>query len=745
MSREMSEDENVMLMIKEADAKFNAKRASLAEVKEACMKILVQQQQENTQEDFKEKYMDAVESIGHLETEKVLLMYQVERLRDVLEGTEEELAELHWNHQQITRELEKEKVAKYLLLQKMNCMQEQLEERKITEAVEMTNTNDLDQGIQSNLKQEEYSGARKMELKSADDGMQQLWSSTANLADGEQKHLTNTSFEAKHNMQGQAKILAQRGADDVLLEESTRLIKAGENMMIAEKVNHVHHCEAERSTLNNVMEGSGSETFEPVKVDSERSDSESKGQKEEELIFGASRVSLEESAHNETQSDVEAREQVACDHSLSNAVKEGERKQIEQKKTITMEMPDGTNLESTDVYGSIARVPGQDHGVTPRETRWEGTKEWNREAISSGKSDKDLGMDCKAEDIESGRKDILDGVGRADDEWIECGRNREEVTNPFQSVKATIPSLAKDGVSANLKQDLGSDEEQQHGKVMSEENKNPVKSQETDGWLQSSIDEINQEACSRRNEGKDINEKASVGVLQEDNADEGNEMNVDLDAQEHNIGMGGSVQGEGKQTHNGSNTEENNGEREKSPLEMFVQLIRTIITQKNLTKNEGQASRKDDADDCRSELRGERDEEIKEQNEEHQELYVGEEKEELGSPGDGYGEKRGNDMSGDGPLEGTIKLTGPEGRKAAREFVGEAEGVADDLSDEEMHDAAESMASEPKAALCDGERKPDTEDDPENTPEDKMGFGQSLNRNESIMRHMKNKEACRVS
>ncbi|XP_069761642.1 sodium/potassium/calcium exchanger 1-like isoform X2 [Narcine bancroftii] len=296
LSREMSEDENMMIMIKE--------------------------------EDFKEKYMDAVESIGHLETEKVLLMYEVEQLRDVLEGTEEELAELHWRHAQVAKELESEKVAKYLLLQKVNYMKEQLEERKMSEVIEIAAAEDTDRDIQSHLEDEEYSGAKRMELKSDDCGkcsVQTLLSTAADLAEMEQKQSMDSSYETKHIMQHETNVPEEitnrksiersvstftQGADAIHREESTRLIEAGENASAPENVTHVPQCETEMSKSDRVIEGRGSQTFEPVKLVSEERESEYKGREAEE----ASQVAFVENSHNERQNEDEigAREQGAC-------------------------------------------------------------------------------------------------------------------------------------------------------------------------------------------------------------------------------------------------------------------------------------------------------------------------------------------------------------------------------------------------------------------------------------------------
>ncbi|XP_062894025.1 uncharacterized protein LOC134340558 isoform X1 [Mobula hypostoma] len=740
LSREMSEDENVMIMIKEADAKFNSRKASLAEAKEACVTKLMQQQQESeelmetedvdhkTQEDFKEKYFDAIESIRHLETEKVLLVYEVERLKDVLEGTEEELAELHWKYKQVTKELETEKVAKYSLLQQINCMKEQLKGRKKCEAIEITATENMNEGLLSNLKQEENLDERKMELKLDDfeiNSVQKLQNSASNLVGGVQE-----CFETKHKRKipeeisnGKHKERSMntftQGTDDMHVKDSTRLIKDVENITVAENVNHLQY-ETERFKSNKALEGIGSET-EPLMLRSEGRDSEhketeaSKGQEEKELIFEVSKVASEETAHNENQSENEAATRGQfCDDSL-NTVEEEVKEKIEQKKTIMMQIHDGKNLEtvkgeSTEVCGSVTGVLGQgefiqDHGVTHGEPRWEGIEERSGEAMSTDKSHKILVM-------ESSREDFLDGVARAHDKWMESGRDGEEVTNQFWGMKETIPNLAKDGVSMNLKQNL-----------------------------ESSIDKINGEACSRREGGENTNEKARLCQLQENNADKDmNKINIGLDMQGHKTVMGEPAEGKGKgkQIHSDGNTEEGSGGKEKGPFEMFVQVITTIMPQKNLAKSEGKMSRKDNVDVCRSEMHGER----KEQNGEHvpanQGQSVAKEKKELESPGADYEEER-DDSSWKRRVESIFQQ--PGGSKTAQEFEKEMEGVINDPSAKELYDATEL-----RTATCTEERKPDIEEDPESTPNnDDMGHGQSLNRSESTRRHTKNGDTCQVS
>ncbi|XP_067832687.1 golgin subfamily A member 6-like protein 25 [Heptranchias perlo] len=468
LSREMSEDETMMMMIKEADAKSNARQASFAEAKEACVKKLVRQQQEDTQEDFEEKYMDAVQSISQLETEKTLLVYEVEQLRDVLEGTEEELAELHRKHTEISRELKTEKVAKHLLQQKINCMEEWLEEKKKSEDTEIAATENMDKDIRSNVRYRGYSDAKKIEFKSEDGGkhsVEKLLGSAANLADVEQKHSANGSFETESNRQqkrktnddivngkhqeGRVNGFTQQGANDTQLEESTGLIKDSENVTVIEKMNNIHCYETERDKSNKVveelMEGSRSKALEQLELGSDDKDTEynkpkykeTKGheeKKQKELMLELSKVASKEIVHkremNEKKSEGDeagAREETFNEESLSNTVEEGVRKQVEGEKKIMMEMCGGKNLEmvkekSVEVCGSMTEVLKQvgliqDHRVTLGESRWEGTKEKNR-AIEQGHS----------EEIKYGESDFNELRKRNQDgkKILEQGENQEE-------------------------------------------------------------------------------------------------------------------------------------------------------------------------------------------------------------------------------------------------------------------------------------------------------------------------------
>uniref|UniRef100_UPI00398E6492 leucine-rich repeat flightless-interacting protein 1-like n=1 Tax=Pristiophorus japonicus TaxID=55135 RepID=UPI00398E6492 len=784
LSREISEDENMMMVIKEADAKFNARKASFAEAKEVCAKKLLRQQQEieellekqaadqDTQEDLEEKYFDAVQSIGHLETEKTLLVYEVERLRDILEGTEEELAELHRKHREISRELETEKVAKHVLQQKINCLEEQLEERKKSKGTEIATRENMDKDIQRNLEQQGSSAAKKMEFKSDNGGkhtVQKLQGSAANLADVEQQHSASRNIETESNRQhktaddistgkhqeGRVNVFTQQSADDACVEEATGLIKDSENVTVREKVSGAHRSETERDHT----EDSGSEVLEPLELRSEEKDTEyqeTEGHEEKEqkeLILEVSKVASEDTVHKREMNggDVAGtREEVSSDESLNNTVEGGVRKQAEGENKIMMEVSGGKNLEmvkekTVEVCGSMTEVLQQvslkqDDKMTPGESRWEGTKEKMRETVALELSYQK--MDNEAEEMESGGEDLVGG--RAQDKWPESGRKGGEVITLFQFMKETASNLVKDSVK--LKRDVWLDKDEQqegmHGKeVIGDEaqsqrdeeqleNENPVKNPEMDRQLQGSVDKVNEGEDSSTREQGELREgenakekvKAREGLSQGDNREqERNESNVDLDTREQKTVMDGQAQVEGKETPNESGTEQNVG-KEKRTFEMFEQLIKKLVRQKSFTESEGNVNRRDHVDGYRGETDGQNEEYVR----------------------DGIEGKK-NDLSRKGLVEGVREQTAPEGDKAAPELLGEAE-VVDDLSDEEMHDAAESIAPEPTMDTPTPERKPNTEEDPEGTiTDDDVELREDVRTSESTKRHLKHRDTCRVS
>ncbi|XP_067880951.1 golgin subfamily A member 6-like protein 24 isoform X2 [Heterodontus francisci] len=750
--------------------------------------------------------MDAVQSIDHLETEKTLLLYEVERLRDILEGTEEELAELHRKHTQISRELETEKVAKHLLQQKINCMEEQLEEGKKSQDTEITATKNMDKDTQSNINYHGYSDAKKMGFKSDKVGkhsVEKLQDSAAAFPDVEEKHLTNGSFETESNRQhkikttkdisngiyqeGTVNIFTQQGADDTCLEGSTTLIKDSENVTVVEKGNSIHSYATEREESNEVMEGCRSEALEQLELGIEEKVTEYKESKDckekgqNELILEVSKATSQETVQkremNEKKSEgneAGRREEVSNEDCLSNRVEGGVRKQVEEKKKIMMEMCGGKNLKMgkekpVEVCGSMTEVLKQvdlvqDHRMTSGESRWEGIKEKNRETIASEIIYKIMEMDNKGDELECCGEELVGRIERAQDKWPESGREGGEVITPFQCMKESVSSLVKDGDSVNLKQDMRLDKDEQHegmlGKEVFEdeaqsqreeedlENENPVRNQEMDKWLQGSIDKINKGEDSRIREGENVKEKvdAGEGFSQGDNK-ERNETNVNLDMREQETVTDGQEQIEGKETQNEGGTEQNNAGKEKGPFEMLEQLFKKIVTgHKSFSETEGKVNREDHVD-YRGETDGEKEEEIKDEEYllANEGQHVGKENKEIESTGE-IEEVKNEELSRKGLVESVLKLTVPEGNKTMTELIEEAKGVVADLSNEEMHDAAESIAPEQKTDKRAQESKPKTEEDPEGpTTNDDVELRENVNNSESTKRHIKHRDTCQIS
>ncbi|XP_041036164.1 leucine-rich repeat flightless-interacting protein 1-like [Carcharodon carcharias] len=804
LSREMSEDENMMMIIQEADAKSKAKKASFAEAKEACAKKLVRQQQEDIQEDLEEKYMDAVQSIDHLETEKTLLVYEVEQLRDILESTEEELAELHRKHTQMHRELETEKVAKHLLQQKINFMEKQLEERKKSQDTEIAATKNMDKDIQSNFKYQGNSDAKKIEFKSDEVGkhsMEQFQDSVATLQDAEVKHSANGSFETKSNrlqktktigdisngkyQEGSMNIFTQQGAADTCVEESTGLIEDNENITVVEKMNSIHHYATEREGSNIVMEGHRSEALEQLELGSGKKDTEYKECKEREqnkLILEVNEVTSGETVHKKEMNEKKSegnepgtREEVSNEECLSNRMEGGVRKQVEEKE-IMMEMCGGKNLgmvkeKPVEVWGSMSEALkqvglAQDHKMTTGKSSWEGTIEKNREIAASEISYKKMEMDNKAEEIECGGEELAGGIESAQDKWPESGREGGEIIEQFQCMTGAVSDLVKGEDSVNLKRDVWLDEAEQHegmhGKevfvdeVQSQrgeeelEYENPVKNEEMDQQLQVFINKVNEGEDSRAREGENVTKTVDTRKDPSHGSNkEWKETNANLDMSEQETVIDGQAHIEGKETQNEGR--QNTGGKEKGALDMLGQLFKNIITQqKSFSDCEGKVNSDDYVDGQRSETDGEREDEIKEQDEEYvlakQGQHRKKENKGIESTGGEIEEKTNDELCRKGLVDGRLELTVPEGNKATTELVEEAERAVADLSDDEMHDAAESIASEPKTDTHIQENKPKTEEDPESTTtKDDVELRENLSTIESTKQHIKHRDTCRVS
>ncbi|GCB65833.1 uncharacterized protein [Scyliorhinus torazame] len=810
LSREASEDENMMMMmIKEADAKFNARKASFAEAKEACVKKMVRQQQEVDEllekqaadqdilEDLEEKYIDAVHSIDHLETEKTLLVYEVERLRDMLESTEEELAELHRKNTQVHRELETEKVAKHLLQQKINCLKGQLEERKNGQDTEIVATENMDEDIQSNFKYQENRDAKIMTLKSDEEekhGLEKLKGS-ATFQDAEVKRSVNSSSETKSNRLLKMKtieasigdtyqlermnLFTQQGVIDTCVDGSTGLIEDNEDITVGEKVNHIHRYVTERDQSNIVMEGCRSGALEQLELGSEKKYTESTNCKEKEqnkLMLEVSEVTSGQTGHKREINEKKREryepgtggEEISTEEYLSNREEREVRKQLEEEKEIMTEMCGnlGTVREKpleawSSMTGALKMSLTQDHKMATGVSRWEVTEEKNRGMLALEMSGKNMEMDDEAEETECGGEDLVGGIESAQVKWAESGQEGGEIIKPLQCVKETVSNLVKGGDSVNLKQDMWLDKDEQHGmygkevlvaEAQSQRHKEELENESSvkmDPQLQVSMNKVNEGGDSGTREGENINEKVNP---REDHSQRGNkkrnETYLHLDMREQKTVMDGNAHLEGEETLNEGGQDPVG--KERGPFDLLEQLFKSIVTrQKSFSGREAKMNSEDYADGCKGETDGEREDEIKEQDEEYvlakQEQHGRKGDERVESTGGGIEGKNNDEQCPEGLVDGGLQLTLPEGNQTMSQLIEEAERVAADLFDEEMHVAAESIASELKMDTPVQESKPRTAEDLEGATTDDDEFRENVNTAESTKWNIKQKEACRAS
>ncbi|XP_043939694.1 leucine-rich repeat flightless-interacting protein 1-like isoform X2 [Protopterus annectens] len=125
--QEVSEDEALALMFKQADAELSAKRAARAKARQAHLNK-VERHHTEEEEDLSEKYENVMESLLMVEKEKAVLLYEVEKLKDYLEETEEQLAEVMRKYEDKCKELESERLTNCRLEGKMKLLQKQLME-----------------------------------------------------------------------------------------------------------------------------------------------------------------------------------------------------------------------------------------------------------------------------------------------------------------------------------------------------------------------------------------------------------------------------------------------------------------------------------------------------------------------------------------------------------------------------------------------------------------------------------------
>uniref|UniRef100_A0A5F8H923 Leucine-rich repeat flightless-interacting protein 2 n=1 Tax=Monodelphis domestica TaxID=13616 RepID=A0A5F8H923_MONDO len=139
-----AEDEALSNIAREAEARLAAKRAARAEARDIRMRELERQQKELDEKCDKqyaeaytrdslaaveEKYKKAMVSNAQLDNEKNNLIYQVDTLKDVLEGQEEQMAEFYREHEEKSKELERQRHLCTVLQHKMELLKEGLRQR----------------------------------------------------------------------------------------------------------------------------------------------------------------------------------------------------------------------------------------------------------------------------------------------------------------------------------------------------------------------------------------------------------------------------------------------------------------------------------------------------------------------------------------------------------------------------------------------------------------------------------------
>uniref|UniRef100_F7GJ79 Leucine-rich repeat flightless-interacting protein 2 n=1 Tax=Monodelphis domestica TaxID=13616 RepID=F7GJ79_MONDO len=139
-----AEDEALSNIAREAEARLAAKRAARAEARDIRMRELERQQKEGVEDVLsprnigshrdslaavEEKYKKAMVSNAQLDNEKNNLIYQVDTLKDVLEGQEEQMAEFYREHEEKSKELERQRHLCTVLQHKMELLKEGLRQR----------------------------------------------------------------------------------------------------------------------------------------------------------------------------------------------------------------------------------------------------------------------------------------------------------------------------------------------------------------------------------------------------------------------------------------------------------------------------------------------------------------------------------------------------------------------------------------------------------------------------------------
>ncbi|XP_058869266.1 trichohyalin [Acipenser ruthenus] len=163
-SRCMSEDGVLDYMIKEGEGPLSAKRGARTQARRAHLKSLENEKQQTEEEELvlkslemsdeselQEQYEEALQSVKQLEVQQGVLCFEVDWLRDVLEGTEEQLAEAERQSRDAYLEMERERQAKQelegtvrRLLQELERLREENSTNQVTMVEKACGTEDME-------------------------------------------------------------------------------------------------------------------------------------------------------------------------------------------------------------------------------------------------------------------------------------------------------------------------------------------------------------------------------------------------------------------------------------------------------------------------------------------------------------------------------------------------------------------------------------------------------------------------
>ncbi|KAK1150979.1 trichohyalin-like [Acipenser oxyrinchus oxyrinchus] len=163
-SRCMSEDGVLDYMIKESEGPLSAKREARTQARRAHLKSLENEKQQTEEEELvlkslemsdeselQEQYEEALQSVKQLEVQQGVLCFEVDWLRDVLEGMEEQLAEAERQSRDAYLEMQRERQAKQelegtvrRLLQELERLREENSTSQVTMVEKACGTEDME-------------------------------------------------------------------------------------------------------------------------------------------------------------------------------------------------------------------------------------------------------------------------------------------------------------------------------------------------------------------------------------------------------------------------------------------------------------------------------------------------------------------------------------------------------------------------------------------------------------------------